>query len=225
MVSTGIISYKNIIVKRKERKIMKKIFNLVQNKAELEEELQNLKHNSITMIEKALTEKFELLAKILFPYKEIMTEMDISSKVILLRSEQLDRTIKIKIDTREKFWLQISFNMNSYFYLMPDHIDQTYWIEYPVLQEINLETVVSEFRKGIIYELKMINKNLSTQINQIKTSLNACNIENDVKLLESMLNDLFELNNQYIASNDEKLIPFISNIITAMEETLTFKEG
>ena len=225
MVSTGIISYKNIIVKRKERKIMKEIFNLVQNKAELEEELQNLKHNSITMIEKALTEKFELLARMLLPYKEIMTEMDISSKVILLRSEQLDRTIKIKINTKEKFWLQISFNMNTYHYLMPDHIDQTYWIKYPVLQEINLETVVSEFRKGIIYELKMINKNLLTQINQIKTSLNACNIENDVKLLESMLNDLFELNNQYIASNDEKLIPFISNIITAMEETLTFKEG
>jgi hypothetical protein len=39
-----------------------------------------------------------------------------------------------------------------------------------------------------------------------------------------MLNDLFELNNQYIVSNDEKLIPFISNIIKAMEETLTFKE-
>lgn len=204
---------------------MKEILNLVQNKAELEEELQNLKDSSTSIIKKALTEKFELLAKILFPYKEIMTEMDISSKVILLRSEQLDRTIKIKIDTKEKFWLQISFNMNTYHYLMPNHIEQVYWIKYPVLQEINLETVVSEFRKGIIYELKMINKNLSTQINQIKTSLNACNIENDVKLLESMLNDLFKLNNQYIASNDEKLIPFISNIITAMEETLTFKEG
>lgn len=204
---------------------MKEILNLVQNKAELEKKLQNLKDNSVSIIKKSLTEKFELLSKMLFPYKEIMTEMDISSKVILLRSEQLDRTIKIQINTKEKFWLQISFNMNSYFYLMPDHIDQTYWIKYPVLQEINLETVVSEFRKGIIYELKMINKNLSIQINQIKTSLNACNIENDVKLLESMLNDLFELNNQYIVSNDEKLIPFISNIITAMEETLTFKEG
>lgn len=205
---------------------MKEILNLVQNKAELEEELQNLKDNSTSIIKKSLTEKFELLSKILLPYKEIMAEMNIPSRVIHLRSEQLSRNIKIKINTREKYWLQISFNSDIYYYLMPSHIEQTYWIKYPVLQEINLETVVSEFRRGIIYELKMINKNLLSQITQIKTALNGCQIEieNDIKLFEAMLNDLFELNNQYIVSNDEKLIPFISNIIKAMEETLTFKE-
>lgn len=200
---------------------MKEILDLVQNKAELEEELQNLKYNSTSIIKKSLTEKFELLSKILLPYKEIMSEMNIPSRVVHLRSTQLDRNIKIKINTREKFWLQISFNSDIYYYLMPSHIEQTYWIKFPVLQEINLETVVSEFRKGIIYELKMINKNLLSQITQIKTALNGCQIEieNDIKLFEAMLNDLFELNNQYIASNDEKLIPFISNIIKAMEET------
>lgn len=205
---------------------MKEIFNLVQNKAELEEELQNLKYNSTSIIKKSLTEKFELLSKLLFPYKEIMFEMNIPSRVVHLRSEQLGKNIKIKINTKEKFWLQISFNSDIYYYLMPSHIEQTYWIKYPVLQEINLETVVSEFRKGIIYELKMINKNLLSQITQIKTALNGCQIEveNDIKLFEAMLNDLFELNNQYIASNDETLIPFMSNIIKAMEETLTFKE-
>lgn len=205
---------------------MKEIFNLLQNKAELEEELQNLKYNSTSIIKKSLTEKFELLSKLLFPYKEIMFEMNIPSRVVHLRSEQLGKNIKIKINTKEKFWLQISFNSDIYYYLMPSHIEQTYWIKYPVLQEINLETVVSEFRKGIIYELKMINKNLLSQITQIKTALNGCQIEveNDIKLFEAMLNDLFELNNQYIASNDETLIPFMSNIIKAMEETLTFKE-
>lgn len=200
---------------------MKEILELVQNKAELEEELQNLKYNSTSIIKKSLTEKFELLSKILLPYKELMSEMDIPSRVVHLRSEQLGRNIKIKINTKEKFWLQIALNSDIYYYLMPSHIEQTYWIKYPVLQEINLETVVSEFRKGIIYELKMINKNLLSQITQIKTALNGCQIEidNDIKLFEAMLNDLFELNNQYIASNDEKLIPFISNIIKAMEET------
>lgn len=200
---------------------MKEILDLVQNKAELEKELQNLKYDSTSIIKKSLTEKFELLSKILLPYKEIMSEMDIPSRVVHLQSAQLNRNIKIKINTREKFWLQISFNSDIYYYLMPSHIEQTYWIKYPVLQEINLETVVSEFRKGIIYELKMINKNLLSQITQIKTALNGCQIEieNDIKLFEAMLNDLFELNNQYIASNDEKLIPFISNIIKAMEET------
>lgn len=203
---------------------MKEILELVNKNRILNEELQEIEHNSTTMIEKALTEKFNLLARILLPYKEIMAEMDIQSKVIILRSEQLDRNIKIMIDIRNKFWLKISFNSDIYHYLMPDHIEQTYWVKFPVLQEIKLEEVVNEFRKNIIYALKMMNKNLSIRINQIKTSLDACNIETDVKLFETMLNDLFELNNQYITSKDENLIPFISNIITAMEETLTFKE-
>lgn len=203
---------------------MKEILELVNKNKILNEELQEIEQNSTTMIEKALTEKFNLLARMLLPYKEIMSDMDIKSKVIFLRSEQLDRDIKIRIDIRNKFWLQISFNSDIYHYLMPYNIEKTYWVKFPVLQEIKLEEVVNEFRKSIIYELKMINKNLSIRINQIKTSLDACNIETDVKLFEVMLNDLFELNNQYIVSNDKKLIPLISNIITAMEETLTFKE-
>ena len=203
---------------------MKEILELVNKNRILNEELQEVEHNSITMIEKALTEKFKLLARILLPYKEIMTEMDISSKVILLRSEQLNRDIKIRIDIKNKFWLQISFSSDIYYYLMPSNIEKTYWVKYPILQEIELEKVVDEFRRSIIYELKMRNKNLLTRIDQIKTSLNACNIEADVKIFEAMLNDLFELNNQYITSKDKNLIPLISNIITAMEETLTFKE-
>ena len=200
------------------------MFELINQNKKLNEELQEVEYDSTKMIEKSLTEKFNLLSKILFPYKEIMDEMDIPSKVIILRSEQLERNIKISIDTKKQFWLQISFNSDIYHYLMPSHIEKTYWVKYPVLQEIKLEKVVDEFRRSIIYELKMRNKNLLTRINQIKTALNVCNIETDVKLFEAMLNDLFELNNQYRVSNDENLIPLISNIITAMEETLTFKE-
>lgn len=203
---------------------MKEIFELMNKNKKLNEELQEVEYDSTKIIEKSLTEKFNLLSKILFPYKEIMAEMDIPSKVIILRSEQLDRNIKISIDIKKQFWLQVSFNSDIYHYLMPSHIEKTYWVKYPVLQEIELEKVVDQFRESIIYELKMRNKNLSIRINQIKTSLSACNIETDIKLFEAMLNDLFELNNQYIASKDESLIPFISNIITAMEETLTFNE-
>ena len=203
---------------------MKEMFELINQNKKLNEELQEVEYDSTKMIEKSLTEKFNLLSKILFPYKEIMVEMDIPSKVIILRSEELNRNIKISIDIKKQFWLQVSFNSDIYHYLMPSHIEQTYWVKYPVLQEIKLEKVVDEFRRSIIYELKMRNKNLLIRINQIKTALNVCNIETDVKLFESMLNDLFELNNQYRVSNDENLIPLISNIITAMEETLTFKE-
>ena len=203
---------------------MKEILELVNKNRILNEELQEIEHNSTTMIEKALTEKFNLLARILLPYKEIMAEMDIQSKVIILRSEQLDRNIKIMIDIRNKFWLQISFNSDIYHYLMPDHIEQTYWVKFPILQEIEIEKVVAEFKRSIAFEIKTRNKNIAARIEQIKTSLNLCNIETDVKLFEAMLNDLFELNNQYRVSNDENLIPLISNIITAMEETLTFKE-
>ena len=203
---------------------MKEIFELMNQNKKLNKKLQEVEYDSTKMIEKSLTEKFNLLSKILFPYKEIMAEMDIPSKVIILRSEQLNRNIKISIDIKKQFWLQISFNSDIYYYLMPSHIEQTYWVKYSVLQEIELEKVVAEFKRGISFEIETRNKNIATRINQIKTSLNLCNIETDIKIFEEMLKDLFELNNQYIASKDESLIPFISNIITAMEETLTFKE-
>ena len=203
---------------------MKEIFELMNQNKKLNEELQEVEYDSTKMIEKSLTEKFNLLSKILFPYKEIMVEMDIPSKVIILRSEQLNRNIKISIDAKKQFWLQISFNSDIYHYLMPSHIEQTYWVKYPILQEIEIEKVVAEFKRSIAFEIKTRNKNIAARIEQIKTSLNLCNIETDVKLFEAMLNDLFELNNQYRVSNDENLIPLISNIITAMEETLTFKE-
>ena len=203
---------------------MKEIFELMNQNKELNKELQEVEYDSTKMIEKSLTEKFNLLSKILFPYKEIMAEMDMPSKVIVIRSEELNRNIKIKIDTREKFWLQVSFNSDIYHYLMPSHIEQTYWVKYPVLQEIELEKVVAEFKRGISFEIKTRNKNIATRINQIKTSLNLCNIETDIKIFEEMLKDLFELNNQYIDSKDESFMLLISNLITAMEKYSPFKE-
>ena len=203
---------------------MKEIFELMNQNKKLNEELQEVEYDSTKMIEKSLTEKFNLLSKILFPYKEIMAEMDIQSKVIILRSEQLSRNIKIMIDIRNKFWLQIAFNSDIYCYLMPSHIEQTYWVKYPVLQEIKIEKVVDEFKRGISFEIKTRNKNIATRINQIKTSLNLCNIETDIKIFEEMLKDLFELNNQYIDSKDKNLILLISNLITAMEKYSPFKE-
>ena len=200
---------------------MKEILELVNKNIELEETLQNLKDNSTTIIEKSLTEKFNLLGRMLMPYKEIMKQMKIPCITLLLYSQQLERNINITIKSGViDHWLQISFySCSEYSLFNIKSIDKIYWIKNPVLQEISLEAIVNNIRKEIIQRIKMSNKSLETNINQIKTSLKACNIEMDVKLFEAMLNDLFELNNQYIASQDKKLIPFISNIITAMEET------
>ena len=205
---------------------MKEFLELVDKKIELENTLKNLNENSTVIIQQSLTQKFNLLGRMLLPYKEILKQIDEAYEVIRIYSQQLDREISIKIyPKKENHWLEICFNScsdNSLFNI--ERIDKTYWIKYPVLQEINLQLVVDEFRKSITSVIKRKNKNLEIEIKQIKQSLNACNIEADVKIFEAMLNDLFELNNQYITSKDENLIPFISNIITAMEETLTFKE-
>ena len=133
---------------------------------------------------------------------------------------------KIKIYSKsETHWIQISFCSDIYYSIFNiNNIDKTYWIKYPVLQEIDLQTVIDAFDKKIKDNIKLRTKNLMTVKQQYKKAINFYNVENDVKLLEAMLNDLFELNNQYITSKDENLITFISNIITAMEETLTFKE-
>lgn len=205
---------------------MKELFEIINKNKQLEEELRDLKDNSIPIIEKSLIQKFNLLGRILLPYKEIMLQMNINTEIIYLYSDELDRNIKIKIYSKsDTHWIQISFCSDIYHSIFNiKDIDKTYWIKYPVLQEINLQTVIDEFDKKIKNNIKLRNKNLEIVKNQYKKAF-YYNVENDVKLLKCMLNDLFELNNQYRASQDEKLIPFISDIITAMEETLTFKEG
>lgn len=196
---------------------------LVKQNKTLNGKLRETEDNSIKMIEKSLTEKFMLLSKILDPYKNIMIEMDMSSKVIVIRSEELKRNIKIKINTKEKFWLQVSFNSDIYYYLMPSHLEQTYWVKYPVLQEINIEKVVSEFERSIIFEIKTKNENIAARIKQIEKALKLCSIETGKKIFEEMLNELFKLNNEYITSKNKALILQISNLITAIEN-LNLKE-
>lgn len=196
-----------------------KLIELVEQNKTLNEKLQKAEDN-IIKIEKSLTEKFMLLSKILDPYKKIMIEMDIPSKVIVIRSEELNRNIKIKIDTREEFWLQIAFNNDMYHYLMPDNIEKTYWVKYPVLQEINIEKVVAEFERSIAFEIKTRNENIAARIKQIEKALKLCSIETGKKIFEEMLNELFKLNNEYIASKNKALILQISNLITAIENSI-----
>ena len=204
---------------------MKEILELMNKKNELNATLKELTENNDDRIIAFLEQKFNLLGKMLIPYKEILKELGIKSSTVLYYSNSLDKDIKIRLYADKPFWITISFydsSENSLFNIKS--ICSHYYLKTPVLQELSLEKIVSEIRKNIIYELKRINSSLSTKITEREKAIAACNIDIEVKLFENMLNDLFELNNQYRISNDEKLIPLISNIITAMEETLTFKE-
>lgn len=205
---------------------MKEILELINEINTLNETLEEMKENNDKIIVSFLEQKFNMLGKMLIPYKEILKELKIKTSTILYYSNILGKNIKIRLYSDKPSWLTISFydsSENSLFNIKS--ITSHYYIEQPVLQELSIEKIISEFHKEIFYEGKRIKSNLSTKIKERKEAVEVCNLDVEVKLFENMLKDLFELNNQYRVSQDEKLIPFISNIITAMEETLTFKEG
>ena len=204
---------------------MKEILELINEINTLNETLEEMKENNDKIIVSFLEQKFNMLGKMLIPYQNFLKELKIKTSTILYYSNILGKNIKIRLYSDKPSWLTISFyDCSEYSLFNIKSISSHYYIEQPVLQELSIEKIISEFHKQIFYEGKRIKSNLSTKIKERKEAVEVCNLDVEVKLFENMLKDLFELNNQYRISNDEKLIPLISNIITVMEETLTFKE-